>query len=241
MNEQSEKKISEQEFPEVIAVKQSRFSPIWIIPLIAVGIGIWLICQAIIQSGIPITITFKDGSDIVPKTQIKYEGVLVGEVVSVKLNRNLDGVIVKAKLDRSAEKLARQGSMFWVVRPKIGFSGVSGLETIISGSYIEVNLGKGHSAKFFEGVENPPFGDPEGDPLKIIIKSDKLGSLHPGVAVYYREVKIGEVVSYKLAENAQTVDINVDIMSKYAAIVCENTQFWNASGIGMSVNLFGAN
>ncbi len=240
MSEQSGEKVSEKGLPEVVTVKQSRFSPIWIIPLIAAGIGIWLVCQAIMESGIPITITFKDGSNIVPKAQIKYEGVIVGEVVSVKLNSDLDGVVVEAKLNRSAKKLARAGSMFWVVRPQIGLSGVSGLETIISGSYIEVKLGQGQPAKVFKGVENPPFGDPGGNPLRIIVKSDKLGSLHAGVPVFYREVQVGEVVSYKLAENAKTVDIDVDIMEKYALLVRENTRFWNASGIGMSVNLFGA-
>lgn len=240
MNEQNEKSLKENELPEVVMVKHKRISIIWIIPIIAAGIGLWLIYTAIVGSGIPITITFKDGSNIDSKTLIKYEGVAVGKINLIKLNNTLDGVIVKATLDRSASKLACAGSRFWVVRPKISFSGISGLETLISGSYIGVKPGKGFRTKFFKGLENPPIGDPNEAGLKIIIRADKLGSLHEGAPVYYREVKVGEVENYKLAGNAQTVDIGVNIIKKYAPLVCENTKFWNASGIGMSVSLFGA-
>lgn len=240
MNEQSEKNLKMDELPEVAVVKHRKFSLVWIIPIIAAGIGIWLIYTALIESGINITITFKDGSGINSKALIKYEGVTVGEVKSVKLNKSLDGVVIKARLDRSAKVLARKRSMFWIVKPRIGFSGITGLETIISGSYIEVKPGKGHSEKIFTGLENPPFGDPSEDPFKIIIKADKLGSLHPGAPVYYREVKVGEVESCELAGNAKNVDIHINIMQKYASLVHENSRFWNASGIGMSLSLFGA-
>ena len=149
-------------------------------------------------------------------------------------------MIVKARLKRSAAALAGSGAQFWIVSPKIGFSGISGLDTIISGSYIGVKPGKGPRVKFFEGLEDPPLGDMDNTGLKIIIKADKLGSLHPGAPVYYREVKVGDVETCELAENGQSVDINVGIFKKYAPLVCDNSQFWNASGIGMSVGLFGA-
>lgn len=240
MSKQLEEGLQENELPEAVMVKHRRFSLIWIIPIIAAGIGIWLVYKTVIESGIPITITFKDGANIDLRTLVKYQGVVVGKVNSVKLNNSLDGVILKARLDRSASKLARSGSMFWVVRPKIGFGGISGLETLISGSYIGVKPGAGSPARVFKGVENHPFGDLNGAKLKIIIKSDKLGSLHPGAPVYYREVKVGEVENHELAGNAQSVDIHVNIFRKYAPLVRKNTRFWNASGIGTSISLFGA-
>ena len=240
MNEQPYEKLSEEVFPEVAVVKHNRFSLVWIIPIIAAGIGIWLFLTAVIARGVPITITFKDGANVDSKTMIHYDGVSVGNVNSIKLNKTLDGVIIEANLQRSAAGLASKGSQFWIVRPKLGIGGVSGLETIISGSYIEAQPGKGPRAKYFEGLEEPPPPDSDIAGLKIIIKSDKLGSLNPGAPVYYRELKVGEVEICELAGNAQYIDIKVNIFSKYAPLVHDNSQFWNASGIGMTVGLFGA-
>lgn len=240
MNDKNEKKINEEELPEVVMVKHRRFSLIWIIPIIAAGIGVWLLLTAIVQSGIPITITFKNGANVDSKTLIKYEGVVVGNVSSVKLNKDLDGVTVKASLNRSAKGLASEGSLFWVVRPQISYSGITGLETLISGSYIGVKPGKGAKTKIFKGVEEPPVENLDEGGLKIILRSDKLGSLHPGAPVYYREIKVGEVTSYKMEGNSQSVILYVNILKQYVPLIHENTKFWNASGIGMSLSLFGA-
>lgn len=240
MNDKIKSDLKMDDLPEAVIVRHNRIKSliIWIVPLIAIGIGIWLIITAFLGKGIPITITFSSAEGIDTNTAIKYEGISVGDVTSVNLAPDLDGVIVKAKLKRSAEKLARSGSKFWLVHPQIGAGGISGLETIITGNYIAVRPGKGAPGKFFEGLEHPPYSDYPG--LKIMLKSTVLGSLSPGAPVYYREVKVGIVEHCVLANDAQHVNISLNIYEEFAPLVRENSQFWNASGIGMTLSLFGA-
>lgn len=241
MNEKKlEAVVDSGEIPEVVVEKKQRISLVWFIPLIAAGIGVWLVYQALAQSGIPISITFMDGSNVDAKTLIKFEGVTVGTVKSVSLRKDLNGVIVRAVLDRSAEKLARKGAKFWVVRPRISAGGITGLETLVTGSYIGVLPGNGPSIRVFQGLESAPPGRMDGSGLHLVLQAEQLGSLHPGAPVYYREVKVGEVEQCELAGNARAVNVHIVLEEKFTPLVRENSRFWNASGIGMSLSLFGA-
>ena len=232
---------SNENVPEVIVKKESRFSPIWIIPLVALGIGGWLLFQVLTQMGIPITIMFKDGTDLVAgKTYIKFNGINVGIVKSLDLSKDLKGVIVKANLNRSASHIAREGSSFWIVKPEIGPKGITGLDTIFSGQYIAVIPGHGKPEKIFTGIESPPDITQNEKGLHLLLKADRLGSLHAGAPVYYREIKVGEVERTELAQDSMHVNVYIFVDDTYSALVHQNTKFWNASGIGLNVGLFGA-
>lgn len=236
-----EKKQASEDFPNVIVVKHHRFSIIWVVPIIALLIAGWLIYTTYSSKGPDITITFKDGSGLIEgKTELQYLGVKVGIVNEVDLS-NLTNVVVKASLDKSAAGLATEGTSFWVVRPEISLAGVRGLDTLISGPYITMVPGKGGTPqKTFTGLPGQPAAGPNEPGLNIVLQAEKLASLKNGDPIYYREFKVGEVDQVSIASDAKTVHIHVHILNKYENLVRENTKFWNASGIGMSLGLFGA-
>ncbi len=226
--------------PKATVGKRRKFSIIWLIPLIAIGIGLWLIYQTVAERGIPITITFKNGEGVESKkTFIRYKGVLVGEVDSIELGPDLKEVIVKATLDKSAAGLAKEGADYWVVRPQVGPGGITGLDTLVSGVYIAASPGSGKPAKEFQGLEEPQLGSKNAPGINIILETDELNSVRVGSPIYYRKIQIGEIEHFDLAKNSESVKIYVHISDKYAPLVRKNSKFWSVSGIKMSANILG--
>ena len=189
------------------------------------------------EHGMPLTITFKTGEGLDSGTLLKYQGMTVGRVKEVMFNKEMTGVIVSALLDESARGLAREGSFFWVVRPKVGLGGISGLGTLVSGQYIQVRPGSGRIQTAFQGLEEPLMSDPATETFDIILHSERLGSLGAGKPVYYRSVQVGKITGYELADTADHVNIHVGIEERYAPLIRENTRFWNVSGIGMNFSI----
>jgi paraquat-inducible protein B len=214
---------------------------IWIVPLIALLLGAWMIFSAIRDRGPEITLEFEDGTGVEPgKTQLKHKGSTVGTVTGVDMKPDLSGVIVRLQLEKSATALARRGSRFWIVRPEIGFSGVSGLDTILTGVQIAVRPGDGEPATSFTGLEKAPPPQPSTLGRSFLLRSDRLGSLNPGSPVFYREVKVGEVESSRLADDASSVLVRFRVETAYADLVRTNSLFWNAGGFSFKVGLLGA-
>ncbi|WOO42165.1 intermembrane transport protein PqiB [Rubellicoccus peritrichatus] len=236
-----EKSQSSEEFPDVVIVKHHRFSIVWVVPVIALLVAGWLIYNTYTKKGKDITITFKDGSGLVAgKTELQYLGVQVGIVNEVNLS-NLTDVVVKARLDKSASELASEGTAFWVVRPEISLAGVRGLDTLLSGPYITMIPGKSKTPQYnFTGLPGQPAAGPNEPGLNIVLQAEQLGSLKDGDPIYYREFKVGEIDQVSIASDAKTVHVHAHIMHDYENLIRENTKFWNASGIGMSLGLFGA-
>ncbi|WP_309397728.1 intermembrane transport protein PqiB [Cerasicoccus maritimus] len=235
-------KKDKESLPEVTITKHHSFSIVWVVPIIALAIAGWLAYRAIAMRGPEIEITFTDGSGLVAgKTEIQYLGVKVGSVDKVHLDEKLSKVVVRARLEKSAAGLATEDAAFWVVRPQIGFGGVRGLDTLLSGPYIGVAPGKGgKTVHQYVGLPDQPPAGPREPGLNLILQAEKLGSLSNGDPVYYREYQVGEVDQVYLASDARTVHAHVHIKDEFAPLVRENTKFWNASGIGMSLGLFGA-
>lgn len=228
------------DLPEAVMKKRRKFSVIWLIPIIAVGIGAWLIYQTVVERGIPITISFKNGEGLVSKkTFIHHKGVEVGLVDDVELGPDLKEVIVKATLDKSAAGLAREGTGFWIVRPRVGPAGITGLDTLVSGVYIAASPGTGEPTREFIGLNEPQVGSKNAPGLNVVLTADRLGSLQVSSPVYYREIQVGIVENYGLAEDSEKVEIYIHIDDRYAPLIRQNTRFWNASGIKMETSLLG--
>jgi paraquat-inducible protein B len=220
-------------------VKKRRwsFSVIWIVPLLAAVVAAYLVYGRLQQVGPKITIRFKDGGGLkTGQTQIKYRGVQIGEVTAVELSQDHQFVTVKARLQRSAASVARQGSVFWVVRPELGLGNITGLGTVITGPEIGVLPGSGKTQTDFVGLENAPVALEEKG-LKVIIISEHLGSLRPGSPVYYRGVEVGTIQKCDLGANAATVAIQVLIRQPYTKLIRNGSKFWNVSGAEVSLSL----
>jgi paraquat-inducible protein B len=211
------RKKSNDELPAVV-VKKHRWgiSVVWVVPIVAALVAAYLVYHGVTQFGPEITIEFKDGTGLKNgQTVIQYRGVKVGQVQSIELNPNHKSVLVRARLLRSASSLAREGSIFWVVRPQVGVGNISGLSTVISGSHIEVSPGQGKPKSEFVGQEGTPASlDPNG--LKIILLTSRLGSVQINSPVYYRGVQVGTVADTTLSSNATLAEIHVLIKERYA-------------------------
>ncbi|PZW92100.1 paraquat-inducible protein B [Pseudomonas sp. 478] len=229
--------------PGQAPVKTRRFSVslVWIVPIVAVLVGISLVVHTMLQEGPTITVTFKTGSGLTAnKTEVKYRNVVIGHVSDVELSNDQKSVDATIKLSKQAESFTREDSQFWVVRPRIGAGGVSGIDTLLSGDYIGADIGQANArAKNFIGLENPPpitYGEPG---KRFTLNTQDLGSLDIGSPVYYRKIPVGQVVAYALDADGKGVNIEVFIHSPNDAYVTENTRFWNASGIDVNVGANG--
>jgi paraquat-inducible protein B len=190
------------------------------------------------QKGIRIQLKFATGDGLFVGMALKHMGIVVGEVKTVRLNEHLSSVIVSAVLDNSAKPLAVAGSQFWLVKPELSLTKSANLETLVKGQYIAVKRGNGKRVTQFEGLNLKPTIEKKQRGLNIVLINRKLGSLKPGVKMFYRGVPVGEVTGYSLAETADNVRIYANINDAYRELVRENTVFWNISGIDLSVGLF---
>ncbi|MHC2147192.1 PqiB family protein [Pseudomonas sp. 210_17 TE3656] len=220
----------------------SNWSAIWILPLIALVIGGWLGWQAYRESGVNIQVRFESGEGIVAnKTEVVFKGMSVGKVKELVLDAkgNNTGVIATIEMNKEAEPHLNSGTRFWLVKPSVTLAGITGLETLVSGNYIAVSPGTGEPSKRFKALdEAPPLSDSEPG-LHLTLKADRLGSLNRDSPVFYKQIQVGKVKSYRLAEDQGTVEIKVFIEPAYTNLVRKHTRFWNASGISIDADLSG--
>jgi paraquat-inducible protein B len=213
-----------------------RFSVVWVVPLIAAIVAGYLIYSRVRDVGPTITITFKDGWGVKPgQTEIRYRGVRLGEVMALELSPDQESVVVTARL-RGGDEIAREGSVFWIVRPEVGLGSVSGLSTVITGPYIQVLPGKGKAKKEFTGLETPPAAL-ERQGLKVMAATSYLGSATIGAPVYYRGIQVGSVTGSELSSDASRVHIHLFIGRRYAGLVRIGSRFWSVSGVDVNVSL----
>ncbi|WP_444439350.1 PqiB family protein [Pseudomonas sp. A6] len=224
-----------------VRTRRWNLSLVWIVPIVALLVGASLVVRNWMQQGPVIAISFATGEGLeAHKTQVKYRSVVIGEVTSVELARDRKGVLTKVQLSKEAESFASRGAQFWVVRPRIGAGGVSGVDTLLSGAFIGADAGESSAPeKNFTGLESPPpitYGE-KGK--RFMLTADDLGSLDIGSSIYYRRIPVGQVVSYALRQDGKGVDIGVFVNAPYDAFVTQDTRFWNASGVDLSVDANG--
>jgi paraquat-inducible protein B len=210
---------------------------LWLIPLAAALLCAWYLCQDFLFAGPVITIYFENVDGLQERNSlIQYRGEKIGEIESLQLTPDRRHVAVQARLDADAGNLARQGSLFWIVRPEFKPGSVSGLGTLVSGNYINLQPGEGARTNHFTGAEAEPIAPVTG--LDVLLRAPKLGSLQLRSPVFYREIQVGEVVSCRLSDDAREVVIHARIDGEYAPLVRLNSKFWNAGGINIHVGLF---
>jgi paraquat-inducible protein B len=214
---------------------------VWIVPIVALALGAWMVFRQFQDRGPTITIDFTDGSGIeAGKTVVVHKGVIVGSVRKVILREDFTGVRVQVQLRKEAAALAVEGAQFWVVQPEIGFAGVKGLDTLLSGPRINAIPGRGAKADAFIGLDRAPPLERRGEGRAFILQADRLGSLRPGAPVFYREVKVGVVENSRLSDDSASVLVRIRIETPYVDLVRANSVFWNAGGASIKVSLLGA-
>ena len=227
--------------PRIVAARRWNVSLVWLLPAVAVAIGASLLVRTVFLAGPRIDIEFASAEGVEPgKTEVRYKEVIIGKVQTVSLRDDRKRVVVGVQLDRSAAGIAVEDSAFWVVRPRIGVGGVTGLGTLFSGAYIGTDAGVSTEARAeFKGLEAPPFVL-RGEPGAIyVLRSFDLGSLDFGSPVFYRRTRVGRVVGYTLDAERDELSVRIFIEAPYQKLVGTDTRFWNASGIDLTVNASG--
>lgn len=230
------------DLPKAKTRPASNWSAIWVLPLIALLIGGWLGWRAYSQTGIEIQVRFESGEGIqANKTEVVYKGMSVGKVKALALDDegNTRGVIATVEMNKDVQQYLKHNTRFWLVKPSVTLAGITGLETLVSGNYIAISPGEGEPERKFKALaEEPPLSDAKPG-LHLTIKADRLGSLNRGSPVFYKQIQVGQVKSYLLSEDQNTVEIKVFIEPTYANLVRKHTRFWNASGVSIDANLSG--
>jgi paraquat-inducible protein B len=217
-----------------------RLSIVWIVPILAAAVVMGLGWRALVQRGPSITIAFDAGEGIQSgQTRIRRKDVDLGTVESIKLSPDLSRVIVRARMLRSATPYLNARTQFWVVRPRVSAEGISGLATLVSGVYIEMNPGPGNPTTEFTGLEEPPVLQSDVPGRSFTLHASQLNSLNQGSAIFYRGLSVGEILGYTLDQKTQKIDIYAFVRAPYDRLIHADTRFWNASGIDIALGAQG--
>ncbi len=219
-----------------------RFSLIWLIPIVAGAIAAYLVITTLANRGPLITIRFKTASGLsAQQTQVTHKAVSLGMVEGIELTHDMRTVLVHVRMNSQGADILTDHARFWVVRPRLSTGNISGLETLVSGAYIEVDPGSpgGQSKRDFEGLDDPPGMRSDEPGHGYTLTASRLGSIGPGAPVFYRDVTVGEVLSYDLGNGLGPVQINIFVTKPFDQFVHQDTHFWNASGISVSVGAQG--
>ncbi|MCG6897900.1 MAG: MlaD family protein [Thiocapsa sp.] len=227
--------------PQAVVRRGSGLSPVWLIPLVAVLIGAWLAVKTLAERGPTIRIEFATASGLqAGSTKVKFKDVDVGQVSAIDVSPDLKTVIVTAELKHGAADFLTEGTRFWVERPRVTASGVSGLETLLSGAYIAIDpVLRGKASRYFKGLEEPPLFTTADSGTQFRLRSPTLGSLSVGSPVYYRQIQVGQVAGFSLDPDGEAVDIEVFVSAPHDRLVSTSTRFWNASGVDFSLGASG--
>ncbi len=217
---------------------KSFISPIWFLPFIALCIGGWLLYTSYRDAGIDIIVHFATAEGVTAgKTKVMYKGIAVGTVKKVEIAAGLKGINLHIEMNKKTRPGLVKDTKFWIVRPEISAGRITGLETLVSGSYIAVKKGKSTTEnQFFEGLETPPPLDSDTPGLHIILETPSLYSLQRGSRVYSKNIKIGLVEDYSLQKDGK-IRLRILIKPEFRHLIHEGTRFWNASGLSVSGDL----
>jgi paraquat-inducible protein B len=228
--------------PEPEVEKPSRMpSLVWLIPLLAAIIGVMLVVRMVIDQGPTVTVSFRSADGLEPgKTKVKYKDVDIGLVKTIKLDGDLSKVLVTIDMTKEAKRFTASDTRFWVVKPRIGASGVTGLNTLLSGSYIGVDAGKSEETTHeFTGLEKPPQVTRDEKGTSFVLHGESLGSIDVGSPIFYRRIQVGQVTGFDLDEKGRGVKMSVFIAAPYDQYVGKNSRWWHASGVDVRLDSSG--
>ena len=227
--------------PIIVTSRGGGVSLIWLLPVFALLLGAGITWQYYDNLGPEITITFASAEGVTPgATKVRYKHVDIGEVIAVGLDSGSDKVVISARIDKSAQHLLGSATRFWIVKPRAGLGGISGIGTILSGAYIDTDPGGTAGATGFAGLEDPPQTPLSRPGLRIALRSELESSVRVGSPVYYRQIQVGQVDGRTFSENFSVVEFDLFIQQAYADLVSTNSRFWRAGGLDIRVTTEGA-
>jgi paraquat-inducible protein B len=216
-------------------------SLIWLVPAVAVLLGLSMAIRAWSSIGPRVQISFNTAEGLeADKTQVRFKNVVIGSVGGIRLSKDRSRVIANVKFNKSASAFATEGTRFWVVRPRVGAGGISGIDTVLSGVFIGADPGNSSvEKKSFVGLETPPAVTQGEAGRQFLLRADDVGSLDIGSPIYYRRIQVGRMVGVKLGDDGSQIDVTIFVSAPYDRLVTKTTRFWNASGLDVSIGAYG--
>jgi paraquat-inducible protein B len=215
-----------------------RFSAIWLLPIIAVAIGAWLAWDTLSKEGPTITISFETAQGLqASQSQLKFRDITLGTVQSLALSADHTHVLVTLATTSQATALLTSDAQFWVVKPRLFAGNVSGLSTLVSGSYIGMLPGQptARQTREFVGREDPPVLESNTPGRTFLTKANRLGSVSLGSPVFFRDLTVGEVLGWDIGDMAESATIHVFVRAPFDKYVNDQTRFWDASGLSVKL------
>ncbi|HGJ5875259.1 MAG TPA: intermembrane transport protein PqiB [Arsenophonus sp.] len=221
--------------------KLKSWSPIWIIPIITIFIGAWILIYHFSHLGPEVTlITYNAEGVEAGKTKLKSRSVDIGSVEKIFLDENFKRVIIKARLNDGMRDLLKKDTAFWIVKPAIGKEGITGLGTLFSGVFIEVQPGNSQEhAEKFDLLDSPPLASPDAKGIRVILTSAQDGRLNTGAPVLFHGYRVGSVEASSFDIKSRNMHYQLFINTPYDGLVTENVRFWKDSGIAFDLSAQG--
>lgn len=218
-----------------------RWNIVWVVPILALLIGGWLIYQNVTSVGPVARVRFDTADGIAAgKTEVRCRSVRVGIVEDVELADDLNSVLVYIRLDADSTSLLRRGSRFWVVRPRVSGTELSGLGTLITGAFIAMEPGSSEQSwTKFRGRETPPATSRSIPGLRLTLTAESAGSLAAGSPIYYLGYEVGRIDNRQLDIANKRVTYDAFIPDEFRSLVNSATRFWNTSGVDISAGADG--
>jgi paraquat-inducible protein B len=221
--------------------KKKGISPIWILPIIALMIGGWLLYDSYKNAGIDIVVHFPDAEGItIGKSEVIYKGISIGVVRDITVDPKVSSIALHIEIKKIAAHGIVKDTKFWIVKPEVSAGKIRGLETLLTGSYIAVQRGiSTEPCSEFIGLAEPPPIPADAPGLHIKLAANELGSIQRGTMLYYKNIEVGSVQNYHLNESGSGVIINAYIDPQHKHLIKTKTRFWNSSGINFKGGLSG--
>lgn len=218
--------------------KVKNWSPVWIFPIVTALIGAWILFYHYSHQGPEVTLITTNAEGIEGgKTTIKSRSVDVGVVESAVLSDDLHHVEITARMNSGMERLLHKDSVFWVVKPQVGREGISGLGTLLSGAYIELQPGsKGPQPERYDLLDAPPLAPPDAKGIRVTLDSAKAGQLTPGDPVLFRGYRVGSVETSNFDAAKRSISYQLFISAPNDRLVTSNVRFWKDSGVAVDLS-----
>ncbi|MEL6682073.1 MAG: MlaD family protein [Pseudomonadota bacterium] len=219
-----------------------RLSLVWLVPIAALAVSLWAAWQSYQDRGTLITITFDNAAGITAgETQIRYRDVTIGEVESVEFDDGLAVVLVRARVDATVAPFMDDDAQFWVVRPDVTVRGITGLETVLSGVYIEGNWDTDADVQqfTFTGLDQPVLTRAGQRGTRIVLRANDGGSVTTGAPVLHKGLQVGYLEEPELSFDGTQVVVTAFIESPYDRRITSSTRFWDTSGFSVSLGTGG--
>lgn len=222
-----------------VSYRFGRFSNFWWLTVLSLIAAIALVWWSLPDPGLMINVKFPEGHGLKAEDRVLYRGIEVGHVDDVQLSDDHSGIDVTIALNESASDLARQGTEFWIVRPKLSITEISGLETAVGHKYVALEPGPegGKRVLRFEGLVNAPILDRNAAGIEIVIRGDQRRSVSAGSPVNFRGVEVGRVMSVGLSPDSRYVDIRARIYERYQDYLTTSSRFWANAGVDVDFSL----